>query len=115
MTPATMEKELEIVKSQGAQGEFIALSLRIGLALSTGRMKEARQLATKCEDMARGMNFKETAVALRSQMALWEAVLGFRQQAVDTANQALKESSSEAAVSNAAFALALSGQEERGS
>jgi len=111
--PATMEKELEIVKSQGAQGEFIALSLRIGLALSTGRMKEARQLATKCEDMAKGMNFQETADAMRSQMALWEAVLGFHQQALDAANQALQRSSSEGTVSNAAFALALSGQEER--
>ena len=111
--PATMEKELEIVKSQGAQGEYIALNVRLGLAESTGRMREARQLEAQAEDMAKKINFKETAAAGRAQIAVWEGVLGFGKPAVEDADEALKLSSSHGVAMNAAFALALGGQEDR--
>jgi eukaryotic-like serine/threonine-protein kinase len=109
----TMEKELEIVKSQGAQGEYIALNMRMGLALSRGRMREARQVETKCEEMARQIKFTETAAGGRALLAVWEGVLGFNSQAAEDANEALKISTSLGVRTNAGFAFALGGQDDR--
>jgi serine/threonine protein kinase/Flp pilus assembly protein TadD len=110
---ATMERELAIVKSSGPQGEFLVTGTRMSVAMYHGQLKQAQAYEAKADDMARQVKLTETSASGRAQEAFWEAVFGFRSQAIQSANQALKDSQSRNVVQNATVALALGGEEER--
>src|SRR5207244_786893 len=65
------------------------------------------------EAKAKQANFRESAAAGRAQQAVWEAVFGFRSQALAAANQAIKDFQSEKVAPNVAVVLALQGEEDR--
>jgi eukaryotic-like serine/threonine-protein kinase len=110
---AAMEKEIELTNSAGTQGKLMALGARIALADYQGQMKEARQLEARSEEMVRGMGFKEGAASGRAQQAVFEALYGFRAQALDDVNQAVKESTSKSVMGNVAATMAVLGEESR--
>jgi len=110
---AGMEKELQITQSLGREGEFLVLGMRIGLAEYHGQLKQARQMEDKAEAMVRQMNFAETAARGRAMLGAYMELFGFRALGVQDANEALKQSTSDAVVSNAAVALALGGQTDQ--
>jgi Flp pilus assembly protein TadD len=108
-----MERELELTRSGGQQGEFAVSGMRITLAECHGQLKQARLLEAKFEEMARQANFKETAAGGRSQQAVWEAAFGFHSQAIESVNLALKDAHSPSVVINGSYALVLAGEEDR--
>ena len=111
--PAAMERELELTGTGGPEGAFIVVGTRIALAEYHGQLKQARVLEAKAEEMAKQANFRESAAAGRAQQAVWEAVFGFRSQALAAANQAIKDFQSEKVAPNVAVVLALQGEEDR--
>jgi Flp pilus assembly protein TadD len=70
-------------------------------------------LEARAEEMAKQANFKETVAAGRAQLANWEAVFGFRPQAIESTNLALKDTHSPNVVVNSSYALVLAGEEDR--
>src|SRR5437870_2456056 len=110
--PAAMERELDLTRTGGPEGGFIVVGTRIALAEYHGQLKQARVLEAKAEEMAKQANFKESAAAGRAQQAVWEAVFGFRSQALAAANQAIKDFQSEKVAPNVAVVLALQGEED---
>src|SRR5437660_6260595 len=111
--PAAMERELELTRTGGPEGAFIVVGTRIALAEYHGQLKQARVLEAKAEEMAKQANFRDSAAAGRAQQAVWEAVFGFRSQALAAANQAIKDFQSEKVAPNVAVVLALQGEEDR--
>jgi len=110
---ATMERELELTKSAGPEGELTATMIRIPVAVWQGRFREARTLEIKAEELAQRANLKETVASGRSQVALWEAVVGLRVQALEDANQVVKNSRTQNAILKSAATLMVAGEEQR--
>jgi eukaryotic-like serine/threonine-protein kinase len=110
---ATMEHELDLAKAAGPEGELSVTQFRVPLAVWHGRFHEARAFEIKAEEMAQRANLKETAASGRAQQAVVEAVLGFRSQAKEDANQVVTSSHTQNALVSAAWALAMTGEEER--
>jgi tetratricopeptide (TPR) repeat protein len=111
--PTTMEHELELTQAAGPEGQFVALSCRISLAVYHGQLKRARELESKAEDMARQANLIEATASGRAQQALWDAVFGLRAQAIQTANEALQTSQSAKVTPTVASTFALAGEEDK--
>jgi serine/threonine protein kinase/tetratricopeptide (TPR) repeat protein len=111
---AGMDKELETVRAL-PQGEFLVLNTKVGLAEYQGRLQEARQMELKIEDMARQMNFAEAAGNGRAMLAVWEALYGLRDLAMQDVAVAMKDQPPRNIRSNAALVYALLGQDERAS
>jgi len=111
--PTTMEHELELTQAAGPEGQFVALSCRISLAVYHGQLKRARELESKVEDMARQANLIEATASGRAQQALWDAVFGLRAQAIQTANEALQTSQSAKVTPTVASTFALAGEEDK--
>jgi len=109
----TAEHELQVAESSGPEGEFWAAEIKMNLAASHGQLQQARSSQQKLVVMAERVNLKETAVNSLAQEAVWEALFGLRQQAVSTADLALKNSSAPGVAVNAAFAHVLSGDEAK--
>jgi eukaryotic-like serine/threonine-protein kinase len=110
---ATMERELELTKSAGTAGELVAMMIRVAIAAWHGRFPEARALEAKSEELAERANLKETVASSRSQMALWEALVGLRAQAIEDASQVVKNSHTQNAILKSAATLVVAGDEER--
>jgi tetratricopeptide (TPR) repeat protein len=111
--PSGMEKEIELVRSSGQEGEFIVARMRVSLAEGGGQLKQARTLNAKAEAAARQANLTEAAASSHAQLAAWEAIYGFRAQAIESANQALRDSQSPNVTTSVAFVLALTGEADR--
>jgi len=111
---AGMEKELELVRSL-PQGGFLATSTRVAIAQYQGKMREARQLELKTEDLARQMNFTEVVANGRAVLAVWEALYGLRDQALQDVTFAMKDNPSRNTRSNSATVYALLGLDDRSS
>ncbi len=108
-----LEKEIELTRDAGPEGEFGALRMRLAIAECHGQLKQARQLTAKADAMAMQARLTETAASGHSQLATWEAVFGFRTQSLELVNQTLKDSQSQGVVTNAAFVLAFLGDNDR--
>jgi Flp pilus assembly protein TadD len=108
-----MERYVELTRTSGPEGELVTGNVRISLAECNGQLKQARVLQARAGEKARQANLKETAAAGRAQQAVWEVVFGFRSQAIESANEALKDSQSQNVAVNAAYVLALAGQDDR--
>jgi eukaryotic-like serine/threonine-protein kinase len=110
---ASMERELALCKSGGPAGELYAMMIRIPIAVWQGRFREARTLESKGEELAERVNLKETIASGRSQVALWEGVVGLRSQAVEDANRVVKNSHTQNALLKSAATLAVAGDEQQ--
>jgi tetratricopeptide (TPR) repeat protein/predicted Ser/Thr protein kinase len=110
---ATAEHELQQAEASGPEGAFWAAEAKINLAASHGQMQQARSSQQKLVALAERANLKETAMNSLAQEAVWEALFGLRQQAMTTADTALKNSDSPKAAVSAAFAHVLSGDENK--
>ena len=110
---SSMEKELAQAEASGPEGEFSVASTRMGLAAYHGQLSASRSLCQKVQAMAQKSNLQESAAAALATQAVWEAVYGLKQQAVQTANEALKISDSPMVAQSASIALALGGDEKR--
>jgi tetratricopeptide (TPR) repeat protein len=111
---ASMEKELELVRTL-PQGDFLVTSTRVAIAQYQGKMREARQLELKTEDLERQMNFAEAVGNGRAVLAVWEALYGLRDEALQDVTFAMKDNPSRNTRSNSATVYALLGQDDRSS
>jgi len=104
-----MEKELD--KAGSSPGEaFTVLGFRLGLAGARGQMKLAHELGGKMIEAVQREGLKELGPNLLSQEASMDAAVDDRGKAVNVANEALKLSNAVNVETNAALALAASGQ-----
>jgi tetratricopeptide (TPR) repeat protein len=108
---ATAEKEMGVAEASGSEGEFSVATMRMNLAAYHGQLRQSRALYQKVAAMGQKMNLQEAATSSLAAQAAWEAVFGLKQQAIQTANQALKSSDSTSVAQMAAIALALAGDE----
>jgi serine/threonine protein kinase/tetratricopeptide (TPR) repeat protein len=111
---AGMNKELDTLRSL-PQGEYMELGFRVGYNQYYGRLREARQLELRNEDLARRMGFREGAANARAGFAIWEAMYGLNQLASEDVAAALKENPTRNVRNNAAAVYALLGQADRSS
>jgi len=111
--PTTMEHELDLTQAAGPEGQFASLSSRISLAVYHGQLTRARELESKAEVMARQANLTEATASGRAQQAAWDAVFGFRPQAIQEATQAFQASQSAKVTPTVAFTFALTGEEDK--
>jgi len=111
--PTTAEHELQIAEASGPEGAFWSAEAKINLAAAHGQMQLARSSQQKLVALAERANLKETAMNSLAQEAVWESLFGLHQQAITTADIALKNSDSPKAAVSAAFAHVLSGDENK--
>jgi eukaryotic-like serine/threonine-protein kinase len=109
---ATMEKELQLAAAE-PNGEYSVLGFRAGLAGARGQLKQARDFIHRGNEAAARLNLKELVPLMLAQQADLEALVGNYRQAVTWAGEALKLSNSPLVETNAAFALAIAGEEKR--
>jgi len=109
----TAEHELQQSESSGPEGEFWATEIKMTLAAEHGQVQQAHNSYQKLVVLAERANLKETAMNSLAQQAVWDALFGLRQQALTTADLALKNSNSPKVSVNAAFAHVLSGDEAK--
>ena len=109
----TMEKELKAAESAGGEGEFAAHSMRASLAGYHGKARESRELTKHVQETASRMGLKEVAASIEAQEGLWEALVGFKNEARVATTRALNASNSSKVAVAAASTLALIGDEER--
>ena len=111
---ATADKELALVQNSGAQGEFVVAMARANMALCHGQLKLERDYLQKVVGLAEKANLKEAVTAGQAQQALWEAVFGLKQEAIETADRVLRASGSPNVDVNVAMALVLAGENAKG-
>ena len=110
---ASMDRELELTKAGGTQGQLIITQMQVPLAVWQGKFREASAFEIKAEEMARRTGLKETAASGHAQEAIVEAAVGLRLQALADANDVIKNSHTQNALVTAAAALALVGEDTR--
>ena len=110
---AGLERELAAMEASAADTQMTAAAMRAALAASHGQFKQMRAQLQKAQDVARQANLPEAAAGIEAQRAIWEAVAGFRQQARDTANRALKGTPSSNVSLSVGLALALAKDNDR--
>jgi eukaryotic-like serine/threonine-protein kinase len=110
---ATMDRELELTKAGGPQGQFTVTEMQVPMAVWEGKFREASVLEAKAEEMAKRAGLKETAASVRAQQAIVEAAVGFRSRAVADANEVINNSHTQNALATAALALAVAGEDTR--
>jgi eukaryotic-like serine/threonine-protein kinase len=108
---ATAERELQQTESSGPEGQFWATEIRANLAASHGQMRQTRTSYQKLVALSEQAHLKETANNALAAVAVWDAMFGLRQDALATADLALKNSDSPRVAVDAAFAHVLSGDE----
>jgi eukaryotic-like serine/threonine-protein kinase len=109
---AIMQKQLQLAQS-GADKEYNDLGFRAGMAASHGQLKLAHELNRKAVQAAEALNLKEAGPLTTSQEADLHALVGNRSEAAAVASEGLKLSNSIEVEANAAYALAISGDEKK--
>jgi eukaryotic-like serine/threonine-protein kinase len=107
----TAERELQQTESSGPEGQFWSTEIRMMIAASHGQLRQARGSYQKMAALAEQANLKETATNVLAAQSVWDAMFGLRQEALASADMALKSSDSPKVSVNAAFAHVLSGDE----
>ena len=110
---AAMEQEIAATEGSGADGQLLALDIRVALTAGRGQFKQMRLLTKQIEETANRNNLQEAAAAADAQRAIWEALGGFRPMAQQAATQVLKGDAPNRAALNAAVALALVREDDR--
>jgi eukaryotic-like serine/threonine-protein kinase len=111
-TPA-MDQELDTAVKTGPAGEGIVYRFRSGVAAYNGQLRQAADFGKKAREAAERLNLKEVVANEYTQEAQTEALLHYKPRAADHAAQALKISQSPNVTLNAAFALAVNGDDQR--
>ena len=106
---AAMQRELETLRGIGPEGEPIYLQIQFQLAASEGRLRDARELATRIKETALRYKLREGAAGIKLFQAGVEATFGYPKPAKEAAAEGLALSSSPRIMGDAAFALALAG------
>jgi eukaryotic-like serine/threonine-protein kinase len=110
---AALDHELQVTKAGGPQGEFIVAQIQVPMAVWEGHFRAARALESKAEEMAQRTGLKESVASGRAQQAIMEAAVGLRSLAIEDADFVIKSSHSHKAVTTAAAALAVAGEDQR--
>jgi eukaryotic-like serine/threonine-protein kinase len=110
---AAMDKELELTRTGGPDGEMYALRLQAAVAACHGRVREAREFGEKARSEARRLSLREGEASDYSGQAFAEAAFLEKAAALDDAEQALRLSDSSSVALDSATALALSGEDRR--
>jgi Flp pilus assembly protein TadD/predicted Ser/Thr protein kinase len=110
---AAVDRELELARTSGPDGEMTALNFQASIAACRGRVRDARDLGEKARSAAHRLSLKEGEAAEYALQALVEAVFLDKAHAVDDVEQASKLSDSSKVALNSATALALSGDDRR--
>jgi tetratricopeptide (TPR) repeat protein len=111
---ATADKELGVVQNSGAEGEFQAFMVRANIALFHGQLKLERDYLQKVAALAERANLKEAVTTGQAQQAVWEAIFGLKQEAIETAARVLKASDSPNVDVKVAIALVVAGANAKG-
>ena len=108
---STAEHELQQTEATGPEGQFWATEIRAELAASRGQIRQARSSYQKLVALAGQANLKETGNSALAAQSVWDAMFGLREEAITTADLALKNSDSPRVAVDGAFAHVLSGDE----
>jgi serine/threonine protein kinase/tetratricopeptide (TPR) repeat protein len=109
---AAKAREDDLAKAT-PEGEFTLLARDAHLAASHGELRRARELFSRCAEMAQRLNLKERAAGAIAEEARAEAELGYRAQAIEGSARALGISNSPNVALAAAAALATVGQDAK--
>jgi serine/threonine protein kinase/tetratricopeptide (TPR) repeat protein len=107
------EQTLEQVSKEGTAGELMAAEIKVNLAAYRGQLRQARIDYQAAAALGERAGLKEANAKLLAQIGIWEALFGLRQQSVATTNEALQASDSPAVAEDAAFVLALGGDDAK--
>jgi len=110
---AGMERELELAKAGGAEGELNVLGFRSSIAACRGQLRKVRELGQAFRETANRLSLKEAAGSESLQEALIEAIYGDRSRALNDVTQALQISNSSNVVLNSAGVLSILGDDKR--
>ena len=103
----------QIDRAAGTPAEAGMLSLQSVAAASAGRVREARELANRAIELAKGRGLDEAAGEYAAGQALWEASYGNCHEADLAATRALALSRGRHALSWSALAVAVCGDSTR--
>ena len=109
----TFERELAALQAGGPDGQLMVQVLRANIAAVRGQYKEMRGLMQRSQELARQAKLEETVAGIDSELAVREAVAGFRTQARTAAERALQAAPSFNVSLDTAVALALIHDHER--
>ena len=109
----TFERELAALQDGGPDGQLMVQVLRANIAAARGQYKEMRGLMQRSQELARQAKLEETVAGIDSELAIREAVAGFRTQARTAAERALQAAPSFNVSLDTAVALALIHDHER--
>ena len=109
----TFERELAALQAGGPDGQLMVQVLRANIAAVRGQYKEMRGLMQRSQELARQAKLEETVAGIDSELAIREAVAGFRTQARTAAERALQAAPSFNVSLDTAVALALIHDHER--
>ncbi|HZS96507.1 MAG TPA: protein kinase [Terriglobales bacterium] len=110
---ATMEREISTAEAGAADGAVSALESRAAYAAGHGQYKQMREFMQKMQDAAAKNNLQEAVAGADTQRSAWEALAGFRPQAKQLAESALKTAPPPGTALNAAIVLAYLGDSTR--
>ncbi len=110
---ATMEHEISTAETGAANGAVEALEVRAAYAAGHGQYKQMREFMQKMQDAAAQNNLQEAVAGADTQRSAWEALAGFRPQAKQLAENALKTPPPPSTALNAAIVLAYLGDSTR--
>ena len=110
---ATMEREISAAETGAADGAVSALGMRAAYAAGHGRYTQMREFMQKMQEAAAKSNLPEGVASADTQRSAWEALAGFRSQAKQLAEGALKTTPPPATALNAAIVLAFLGESDR--
>jgi len=94
-------------------GKLLALGMRAAIAAGHGEFRQMRSFMQQLQDSAAANHLEEAIAGADSQRASWEALAGFKTQAEQAANRALKGSPSTTVALNSAITLTLLHQDQR--
>ena len=110
---ATLESELQATESSGVDGKLLALGMRAAIAAGHGEFRQMRSFMQQLQGAAAANQLEEAIPGADAQRASWEALAGFRSQAEQAANRALKSSPSTTVALNSAITLTLLHEDQR--
>jgi tetratricopeptide (TPR) repeat protein/predicted Ser/Thr protein kinase len=108
-----MDHELDLAAKSGPAGEAILFGFEAGMAAFNGQLRQALDFGQKNREAAQRLGLKEVIANEYTQEAGGEAMFLYPSRARDSAAQALKISQSPNVVLNSAFALALTGDDQK--
>jgi tetratricopeptide (TPR) repeat protein len=111
--PATMEREISAAETGAADGAVSALGMRAAYAAGRGRYTQMREFMQKMQEAAAKSNLQEGVASADTQRSAWEALAGFRSQAKQLAESAMKTTPPPGTALNAAIVLAFLGESDR--